>query len=134
MKGSTLRIGNWVLDESGKPFRINAEGVNIAHNTPEKSWPFKPIKLSVEWLNYFNWPCDRPANKKTDTDGLWILHGITLYQSSYDQKVFNYATYVRGDGEFKGGFGIEYVHQLQNLVDALTNGHYDLTVVHTNLV
>jgi len=58
----------------------------------------------------------------TDHDGdktiTWIKNGIIIYQ--HDDS-FSYATYIKGDGSFKGGFSIETDKQLDNLYYSLSN-------------
>lgn len=110
-----LRIDNWVENGNGSYVQITLE-----HFRNFEAFSFFGIVLSEAWLLDFDWPCDRKAVKDTDTDGRWIKNGITLYQDFWTQNEFNYATYVRYDGEFKGGFQIDFVHRLQNLYQAMS--------------
>lgn len=114
-----VRIGNWMENFKGEYVQVTLEDIQSGLNI---MIPFpKPVKLSEAWLMDFDWPCDRKMNPETETDGLWIKNGITIFQDSTSaEHTFNYATYVRGDGEFKSGFWIEYVHQLQNLYHSLS--------------
>lgn len=125
MKLSNFRVGNWMLNENGKPFQLTIEDLIKIFTSSENEWP-KPISLNVEWLMDFDFECDRIVDKENDQDGIWIKHGITIYQDFWEQKKFNYGTYVKGDGEFKGGFSVEYVHQLQNIVEGFSDGRLDL--------
>lgn len=56
-------------------------------------------------------------------DTWWIKNGKSLY--SKDEKepeiTFSYATYIKSDGRFKGGFIIFTDTQLKNLVYSLTS-------------
>jgi len=115
-----LRIGNWVMNSHGTLMQMTLDEFQFMYDESDPAHHPKPVPLTTDWLLDFDWPCDRKASKKTDTDGLWIKNGITIYQGGWDQDQFNYATYVRGDGEFKGGFSIQFVHQLQNLYTALS--------------
>jgi hypothetical protein len=119
MKKSDVRIGNWLKCYKGEYFQVTLEDLINWDNLPEDQ-KHSPIELDEAWLLDFDWPCDRKANEETDTDGLWIKDGITLFQESYKPSEFNYATYVRGNGEFKGGFSMKYVHQLQNLYHGMS--------------
>jgi hypothetical protein len=110
---SQYRVGNW-MQRDGKEFQLTvADLIEILQSEDNKNLPL-PVKLNTQWLIYFNFSNDRKRNKKSDVDGLWIKDGVTLYESAWDGD-FNYGTYVRGDGEFKGGFSVDYVHHLQNL-------------------
>ena len=119
MQLSDFRIGNYAMNPYGTIIQIILEDLQSIYDESDESRHPKPIDLSTAWLKDFDWPEDRKRDKEKDIDGLWILNGITIYESAWDGD-FNYATYVRGDGEFKGGFQIKRVHQLQNLFQALS--------------
>lgn len=77
------------------------------------------VLLTEEWLLRADFKNERIARKEEDLDGIWY-NGISIVQDFWDQDKFSFAVYVRHDGEFKGGYEIKYVHQLQNLYYALT--------------
>lgn len=77
------------------------------------------IPLDEKWMRRAQFTLEKARNKKTDMDGVWY-NGFSLLQDAWEGKNFNFATYVRGNGEFKSGYTIPYVHRLQNLVKALS--------------
>jgi hypothetical protein len=64
-----------------------------------------------------------PGGYGDDEEIMYIKDGITIYCNDMDGDncSFSFATYVRGDGRFKGGFTIETETQLENLYFSLTN-------------
>jgi len=100
MKATELRIGNWVnngeqlyyvIDTSSMMDLMNEAQVN------EGLTGLKPIPLTEEWLELFNWnpPKDIGVSFSLTTDEIHFVAG------NYYKK-------------------IEYVHQLQNLYFSLT--------------
>jgi hypothetical protein len=118
------RIGNWVInqdfDNVNKPYQVTLETLQLIYNERDENKHPLPVELSRAWLLDFDWPLDRKRDKDKEIDGLWIKNSITIVERAWDGD-FYYATYVRYSGEFKGGFSIKYVHQLQNLYHAFSN-------------
>lgn len=77
------------------------------------------VLLTEEWLLRADFKHERIARKEEDLDGIWY-NGFSIVQDFWNQDQFSFAVYVRHDGEFKSGYQIKYVHQLQNLYHALT--------------
>lgn len=130
MKYTSVKVGLWLLNEdTNSPIKLTEELViNILkHKTLGN---LKPIKLNTNWLINFEFIEER--KRRNDVDGIWIKHGVTIYESAWDGD-FNYGTYVKSDGEFKGGFAIKYVHQLQLLFDGFTDGIMELNIEQTQL-
>ena len=62
---------------------------------------------------------------QTDRDGdeyiTWSNNILTLYEDRWSQTPnFSFATYVRGDGSFKGGWSIQSKEQLLTLEEGLS--------------
>ena len=59
-----------------------------------------------------------------DEEIMFIRNGITIYWDQWgSENPFSFATYVRGDGRYKGGFTIFTEEQLMNLYFSLTSEH-----------
>lgn len=110
MKSTELRIGNWVNDESG---------LHQVEVYDMSGFKLKPIPLTEEWLKKFGF-------KKTGKKDIKKFYGIgwlytrSAYQIFIDfcdcavsEETNDTAIFIEAD--------IEYVHQLQNLYQALTN-------------
>lgn len=76
-------------------------------------------KLTQEILRDKGFICQRESDKENDLDGLWHRDGITLYQDFWLDEDFSFATRTRENGEFKSGFGIETLEQLEKLFEGL---------------
>ncbi len=76
------------------------------------------IDLDEKWLRRAEFTLERKPSKATEMDGIWY-NGFSLLQNSHDGD-FNFATHMRGNGEFKSGYQIPHVHRLQNLYHALS--------------
>lgn len=61
--------------------------------------------------------------KELDGDGELLETPVSSYSvdETPPEITFAFATYVKGDGSFKGGFAIETDQQLKNLYYSLTN-------------
>jgi hypothetical protein len=103
MKAQELRIGNWVRHKDIGLFTIKGINPHVDDYkvTTDSSWVYlkncKPIPLTEEWLERFNWnpPKDIGVAFSLTTDEIHFVAG-NYYKT------------------------IEYVHQLQNLYFALT--------------
>ncbi len=103
MKATELRIGNWVQDKHSEECgMIDVVVLGIIYDYPvnhlhPENHSYKPIPLTEEWLERFNWnpPKDIGVSFSLTTDEIHFVAG------NYYKK-------------------IEYVHQLQNLYFALT--------------
>lgn len=77
------------------------------------------MKLTETKLIELGFTCERPYDKSNDLDGLWVdKNGITLYQEFLPGESFNFATRTK-DGEFKSGYEIKDVNQLDKLYEGL---------------
>ena len=96
MKATELRIGNLVLEnETQQVGQVDLVIIGIIER--ELNHTYKPIPLTEEWLERFNW------NPPKD---IGVSFSLTTYEIHF----------VAGNYYKK----IEYVHQLQNLYFALT--------------
>ena len=135
MKASELRVGNWIYrsftKEDVKILGINAyetvsdgivnslsfkNGINLYC---ENISVLKPIPLTEEWLLKFGFEkmnrtiYNSPNSKIFSLNGFFIKHYKRLDIDYYECKI----GYVK----------LEYVHQLQNLIFALTNTELQTT-------
>jgi hypothetical protein len=116
MKATELRIGSWVTHPAAVwSHRSESQGYgHVDFQWEEKDWlgvaectinleDVKPIPLTEEWLERFNWnpPKDIGVSFSLTTDEIHFVAG------NYYKK-------------------IEYVHQLQNLYFALTNSELEI--------
>lgn len=52
----------------------------------------------------------------------WIRDGISIHEDQWEKEMpFAYATYIKSDGSYKGGFQMRTDSQIKNLYFALTN-------------
>lgn len=115
MNAKEVRIGNWVLDESGEKVQIegvmNASGNEDACILSGGCWlqihRFKPIPLTEEWLERFG------INEYNIINDKIYIHR----EDDYFQ--------VSEDGFYRCSTEIKYVHQLQNLYHALRGEEID---------
>ena len=119
IKKEELRIGNFVeYYEDGLEFvvtKIDELGIGVKNEDPEtaqKTWIeydcFSPIKLTEEQLRRFKWQLVRK-------DDFYINSYFSLDKYCH--------VYYSNDYT---GLNIDCVHQLQNLVYALTGGELNL--------
>lgn len=108
MENTELRIGNWVQSriEIGQKWDVIVSVNDFIGNYKL----FEPIKLTEEWLLKFGF------NTSEWDDNTSFRLMINDYNSIVINLEFDYIKI--GDLELKN---IKYVHQLQNLVFALTN-------------
>lgn len=116
MKANELRIGNFVLfAEEGTEFKVNEiseEGLWVI-NDEEKTWIeldcFEPIPLTEEWLLKFGF-------EKVDNNWQkeWLLLHVNLKTGTID-----FLLNEPYSGKMRVTI-LESVHQLQNLIYALT--------------
>lgn len=83
-------------------------------------------KLTIEFLKINKFVRENREDRDDEKFTVWIRNGITIYETDAkyekDKKPkFLYATYIKGDGSFKGGFTIDTDIQLNNLFYSLTN-------------
>lgn len=118
-----LRIGNWVMStEASEPTQIYALGIvaqsqcEVAQSIPK----YEPIPLTEEWLLKFGF------KKITDTKWNYKVGQWRIYQCNFIERQINnfgVLTYDYNgdvDGVANFSYGIDSVHQLQNLYFALT--------------
>ncbi len=74
-------------------------------------------RLTKEHLISRGFVCEREADTKTDTYGIWYGNGITLYEDFWEGG-FLFATRTKND-EFKSGYSIDTVEMLDDLVKLL---------------
>lgn len=60
---------------------------------------------------------------ETDENGVLLEHPVSSCAGEEPEITFAFATYVRGDGGYKGGWLIKTDQQLKNLYFSLTNKH-----------
>ena len=106
----------------------------------------KGNKLTQEILKKFGFKKEITKDRDGDEIKIWHKNGISIYEdswwltelnengellqhamSSYEEDeippeiTFDFATYVKGDGSFKGGFSIETDQQVKNIYYSLSN-------------
>lgn len=102
MKANELRIGNLIFEEETQEVgQVNTVILGIIDEG--LSHTYKPIPLTEEWLERFNWnpPKDIGVAFSTNTHEIYFVAG-NYYKT------------------------IEYVHQLQNLYFALTGEELEI--------
>lgn len=104
MKASELRIGNWVLSHSDTPVQIQAGGINAMEHG---QFHPKPIPLTSDILYINGW---------TDDDGPVLLVGE--FQISFRDGYIRFWWFFDHEASIK--VKLDYVHQLQNAVFAIT--------------
>jgi hypothetical protein len=115
MDAKELRIGNWVLDDTGISFEVNAHGILNYYLTEKKQWyltenkQWSGIPLTEEWLLKFGFKHDYEE----------------YYEIENQEHEFRIAKTIDGfilaiGSEYHVGQKFEHVHQLQNLCFALT--------------
>lgn len=122
MIASDLRIGNWVqrigwyyqiVGIKNSDIWVEAKGIAIEYCLYDG---FHPIPLTEEWLEKFGL-----IHELSRYDDYWYLLGSDWFGIEFDEESNNWFCILlsgkRSIAEFK------YVHQLQNLVHALT-GEY----------
>ena len=104
IQASELRIGNWVTDEfkdARKLISVEKTAVEFEHGIRNIYKNLKPIPLTEEWLEKFDW----------EKEG--------IYYDSFEKSFYVFSGL--GDPSSYGKkVKLEYVHQLQNLYFALT--------------
>lgn len=118
MKANELRIGNWVeqtLYSSPTESMINTVDGSYIAWLEKGDADCKPIPLTEEWLLKFGFEKDQYGDFYIEFNGtkyksyiIDINNGISAFGVSYQDDTFYFA------------WNIKYVHQLQNLVYALT--------------
>jgi hypothetical protein len=76
------------------------------------------MKITKEILTSLGFSCIRERDKDNDLDGIWYRDGVSLYQEFWEGEDFNFATRTE-DGEFKSGYNIKDVDQLESLFKGL---------------
>lgn len=71
-------------------------------------------KLTKEHLISRGFVCEREADMKTDTNGIWTSEVLTLYEDFWNGE-FLFATRTE-DNEFKSGYTIDTVEMLDDLI------------------
>lgn len=133
MKASDLRVGNWV-SKFEEYYQITSATIVSLEREDSSA---KPIQLTEEWLVRFGFNKEEIQISKG--------HGFFYSMNYMDYKYsFSFAEF-RGDWGFYHSYtdatddkdnnrfdfiscGIKYVHQLQNLIYALTNTELQLKV------
>ena len=116
MKANELRIGNWVnYFDDGNCSRISVLDHYYCHLNDASSIDYlmiKPIQLTEEWLLKFGFP-----EHKSTMDLLWN-YSVCLERRHNELFVVNLDNIHV--------YQIEYVHELQNLVFALTGKELEI--------
>jgi len=137
MKAEELRIGNY-LDRNGLMEVCKIDGMShvgkvriydhvnkvyIQHTFDLDS--FKPIPLTEEWLLKFGFECWDECNE--DGYAVWVLHNVIDGTSNFEVSLKDGKAYPSID-ENCIYWGKEFhVHQLQNLIFALTGTELQIT-------
>lgn len=130
-----LRIGNWVQNDAGIAWQFEnfgqlADQFAKFHNTESRVEPF-PIPLTTEILKKCGYIPDKGKHRQYDEIGdclYWSKeYDLTLYinterkDEGFDILITNY------EGEFESiGMNIYHLHQLQNLIYALTGKELEI--------
>lgn len=77
--------------------------------------------LSVEFLTEHKFEREEFEDDDGDKVVVWIKNGISVYEDDNKEYPFAFATYVKGDGSFKGGFIVYTETHLQNIYYALSS-------------
>lgn len=138
LSATELRIGNWVMGDTGKPFQIELSDFLDwwnDHNSHEYGDHIHPIPLTEDWLlkvkwKYHDWDVNRTDRKKErfyispffgEHREYWIE--LQLSNNSFGHS-FMWLCWDIGGGKdhihLPMGHKMDYVHQLQNLYFALT--------------
>lgn len=111
-----------ILEIGEYKMKVTTNWSSASHKLASTDWIDNEILVGIpldeKWMRRGEFTLERARNKDKDVDGIWY-NGFSLLESSWDGD-FNFATYVRGNGEFKSGYQIPYVHRLQNLVKSLS--------------
>lgn len=124
-----LMVGNYIDFEvsngtvvmsatNGVVTSIDQDTLKINGFTIPRYDMLRAIPLTDQWLKDLGFEETREKDKSVDRDGIWY-NEFDLYEYFYEENVFNFATRVK-HGEFKSGYQIVYVHQLQNLYMSIT--------------
>ena len=108
MKANELRIGNWVMGDSERPYQIELSDFSDwydDHNSHEYGDHVHPIPITEEWLDMFGFKDDQIMRFR---DLLMLAKGDEEYCAW-----INTLTHGRVSS-------VKYIHQLQNLYYALT--------------
>lgn len=73
--------------------------------------------LTATYLKSKKFSRDEVEDRDGDKYVVWIKNGISIY---YMKPRYYYATYIKGDGSFKGGWEIKTEAQLDNLYYSLS--------------
>ena len=131
MNPEEIRLGNYILDRSGKVIRIDfienlrsefdckfgqlmfVEGQEV-HPLTEYISQAKPIKITDEWLQKFGF--FKSENPNGTSSWIWVFEGqVWMYETWKDHDFF-----IRSMLNLNNQKNIIYVHQLQNLYYSLT--------------
>jgi len=116
-------VGNWVTrPEVPDPFQINAYGIMTASREPGR---FHPVPLTEEWLVKFGFERTDVSIEESGSDAPLSYYSLRLSEeSSVDLALLsNTLDKKMRVGLFpynESGFVYDYVHQLQQLIKALT--------------
>ena len=118
MKAEELRIGNWVFDQDGDETQIEELSPVLKHGEYRWQWlnNLNPIPITEEWLVKFGFEFDIFYQKHTNgTLCVYWVDKICLVSwcKAHREDILRY--------EYP-----KYVHELQNLVFALTGN--ELTI------
>lgn len=111
MLPNELRVGNWIMDQ--EPYDLVFEaGWNHIARIAYKEREYRGVILTEEWLIKFSFEKRKDKINIWDFDRLtvWLENGCLCYLREEDNQFSHYIP----------NGGIKYVHQLMNLVYALT--------------
>jgi hypothetical protein len=111
MKASELRIGNY-YDQFGNIHQVNGTIISQLETAPVGQLWCKPIPLTEEWLLKFGWG-------KGEFDSEYV-DNVSLKQAILSYDVNAKVLCIITNQDVIEITHIHYVHQLQNLIHALT--------------
>lgn len=128
IEANELRIGNWLFFKNmitpNTFIQVDAwfmrQLVNdINDKNPKVNGFYQPIPLTPKRLEKLGFSNYQKLNCDFEENGLYILHNEVIIHSYKDGK-FYYGFLANDDDNLSFGIEIKSVHQLQNLIYALT--------------
>lgn len=112
MEASELRIGNYILF-NGKIIQISGKGLYDYAYTHDYTGKHEPINLSPEILEKAGFRQGNDKEMYKSKEGVWLT------------KIEGLGYYTAG---LRAGYCIQYLHQLQNVIFALTGEELEINL------